>query len=357
MAIASGAPVALDEWKGTHPMDRTDSDQTPFRTPGYSALAYPADALCVCHGVNLGEPIAGSGEYSLGDVYCLRGQSIALRLSLGRPLPDQTSQLIARGSDIGKEGDILQPGTILTLLATDGERVTIVTGRHEPSGRYFALPLSPLAHRADYTLVEVGDYSADLRLAEAICVSFAAGTLVTMAGGAQKVIEQLKIGDTVLTRDNGPQPVRWVGKATLRAKGSFAPVVISAGTLGNNGELVVSPHHRLFIYQRGDRRLNGRAEVLVQAKHLVDGDRVWRREGGFVDYYSLVFDRHEIIYAEGIPAESLMVNEDTVSLLPDDLATELRNRFPDLRHSQHFATEASRAILGRSGPSGLFRTE
>ncbi len=338
-------------------MVRPDTAQTRSHAPGYATLAYPAAALCVCHGVNIGEPIAGADDYSLGDIYCLDPQSSALRLSLGRPVPDRSAQLIERGSDIGQEGDTIQPGSILTLLAADGERVTIVTARHDPSGQHFALPLSPLALRAEYTLIEVGDYSADLRLAEAICVSFAAGTLVTVAGGAQRVIEQLKTGDEILTRDNGPQPVRWVGKATLRAKGSFAPVVISAGTLGNNGELVVSPHHRLFIYQRGDRRLNGRAEVLVQAKHLVDGDRVWRREGGFVDYYSLVFDRHEIIYAEGIPAESLMVNEDTIALLPDDLAIELRNRFPGLRQSQHFATEASRAILDRSGPSGLFRSE
>lgn len=338
-------------------MDRPDTSQSRPRTTGYATPAYPAEAFCVCHGVNLGEPVAGTDDYSLGDIYCLRAHSSALRLSLGRPLPDQTAQLIARGSEIGQEGDVIQPGTILTLLASDGERVTIVTARHEPTGQHFALPLSPLAHRTDYTLVEVGDYSADLRLAEAICVSFAAGTLVTVAGGAQKVIEQLTIGDEILTRDNGPQPVRWIGKATLRAKGSFAPVVISAGTLGNNGELVVSPHHRLFIYQRGNRRLNGRAEVLVQAKHLVDGDRVWRREGGFVDYYSLVFDRHEIIYAEGIPAESLMVNEDTVALLPDDLASELRSRFPGLRHSQHFATEAPRSALDRSGTTGLFRSE
>ena len=43
------------------------------------------------------------------------------------------------------------------------------------------------------------------------------------------------------------------------------------------------------------------------------------QEGGFVDFFSIVFDHHEIIYAEGVPAESLMVNDATVNRLPVEL--------------------------------------
>ena len=167
-------------------------------------------------------------------------------------------------------------------------------------------------------------------------------------------MQTLADGDRVLTRDHGAQEIRWVGKATLRAKGAFAPVVIAAGTLGNQSDLIVSPHHRIFIYQRGPKRLGGTAELLVQAKHLVDGERVTRREGGFVDYHSLVFDRHEIIYAEGIPAESLLVTEATVSLLPPDLSREVRARFPGLSQTQHFGTEAGREILDDAAREALF---
>ena len=80
-----------------------------------------------------------------------------------------------------------------------------------------------------------------------------------------------------------------------------------------------------------------------------------RREGGFVDYHSLVFDRHEIIYAEGIPAESLMVNEATVSRLPPELADEVRARFPGLSQSQHFGTEAGRELLDAAARDALLR--
>lgn len=141
----------------------------------------------------------------------------------------------------------------------------------------------------------------------------------------------------------------------MRAWGSFAPVVISAGVLGNEGDLVISPHHRVFLYRRGKQRLADTSEILVQAKHLVDDENVWRREGGFVDYYALVFARHEIIYAEGIPVESLMVSEATLSLLPEELSAEISARLPDLAHRPHFGTEASRELLDRIGREQIFR--
>ena len=323
--------------------------------PGQSVQAYQAGAMRVVLGANLGDPVGGADAVALGDIYRLKPEARARRLML-RLRPDSgPAQEIAQGSDIGRPGDLIIPLALLTLIAPDGERLVVVTVWHEASLTSFALPLSPVLPGMDYTLVDISTDFSGLRLSDMICVSFAAGTLITLPGGVPAMIENLSPGDLILTRDNGPQPVRWIGKATLRAAGSFAPVVISAGTLGNSGDLMVSPHHRIFLYQRGVRRLGGLSEVLVQAKHLVDGDRVWRREGGFVDYYSLVFDRHEIIFAEGIPAESLMVNEDTVRLLPDDLADELRDRFPGLRQSQHYATEASRAALMAAGHASIFR--
>ncbi|MCY1126278.1 Hint domain-containing protein [Frigidibacter sp. RF13] len=325
--------------------------------PGPAVQAYQAGAIRVVVGANLRDPVGGVEDLELGDVYRLKPEARTKRLVLSLGGAPGAAQQVAGGSDIGKPGDLVYPLAVLTFLAPDGERLALVTVWHEASETTFALPLSPMVPGVEYTLVEAHRDFAGLRLGDVICVSFAAGTLITRPGGAPEAIEKLKIGDPVLTRDNGPQPIRWIGKATLRAAGSFAPVVISAGTLGNLGELVVSPHHRIFLYQRGARRLGGTAEVLVQAKHLVDGDRVWRREGGFVDYYSLVFDRHEIIFAEGVAAESLMVNEETVRLLPEDLADDLRSRFPGLRQSQYYGTEAGARALESHGRQHFFRPE
>lgn len=325
--------------------------------PGYAVRAYQAGAIRVVSGANLGDPLGGADDCAAGDIYRLKAEAKSRRLMLSRPGTEGGPQDIAPGSEVGLPGDLVRPLGLLTFLAPDGERLVIVMLLHLATGTRHAVPLSPMRARTDYTLIDAAAAAAGVRLADVICVSFAAGTLITLPGGRQRVIESLRPGADVLTRDSGGQPVRWIGKATLRASGSFAPVVISAGTLGNTGELVVSPHHRLFLYQRGARRLGGTAEILVQAKHLVDDDRVWRREGGFIDYYSLIFDRHEIIYAEGIPAESLMVTEETVRLLPEELAGELQARFPGLRHSPHFATEAGRGNVEAAGRSTLFRPE
>lgn len=330
------------------------SDALPPPLTGDGVHAYAADAIRVSSGANLGDPIGGPDDCLPGDIYRLHPETPARRLVLNRTRGGGQAQTIAPGSAIGAPGDRVLPLAILTMMSPAGERLAIVTLRHETTGAIFALPLSPMLVRTEYTLVDIDPDAGRARLADVICVSFAGGTLVTLPGGRQQRIETLAVGDMVLTRDNGAQPVRWIGRATLRAAGGFAPVVISAGTLGNSGDLVVSPHHRLFIYQRGAQRLTGAAEILVQAKHLVDGDRVWRREGGFVDYFSLVFDRHEIIYAEGIAAESLMLTDETVGLLPADLADELQARFPGLSHSPHFAREAGRTLLDPAVRSRLF---
>ncbi len=309
--------------------------------PGFAAYAYLADAIWVVSGVNHGEPVAGADRIVPGDIYRLDASARPLRLMLRRCAG---AYEVAPGSAIGRVGDPVAVIATLTLMTADGGRVDVLILRHEPDGGLFALPLAPMSPRTDYTLIEARADAADLALADLLCVAFAAGTTITMADGQSRPIETLRQGDLVLTRDSGPQPVRWIGQVTMRAQGALAPVVISAGTLGNVGDLVVSPHHRIFLYRR-QTGLSGPGEALVQARYLVDDDRIWRREGGFVDYFSLIFDRHEVIFAEGVASESLMVNEATVARLPAELAEELRARFPGLRHRPHFGSDR---IDGRS---------
>lgn len=172
----------------------------------------------------------------------------------------------------------------------------------------YLLPLANLIAEANYRLVGVDRDAATTLFAEVACVSFTRGTHITMASGKQCAIEDLKVGDKVLTRDDGAQAVRGIGQTTLRAVGEFAPIVISKGALHNENDLLVSPDHRLFVYQRQDKLGTGRSEVLVKVRHLVNDTTVYRRDGGFVGYFQLLFDDHQIIYAEGIAAESLLID-------------------------------------------------
>jgi hypothetical protein len=317
------------------------ASSAPFYLPGQAFQVFSAQDLFVAIGVNQDDALAGPDDVCAGDIYELDGGAVAARMVLAAPGAGPAR--LAPGTQTGRAGDIVTLEARYTLMDPQGGRVELAiltTGDDR-----FALPLSPMAARTGYTLLAIDSAPQSARLTDLLNVSFARGTLITLPTGAQKPIEALLAGDMVLTRDHGPQPIRWIGRATLRAVGAFAPVVIPKGTLGNAGDLIVSQHHRMFLYQRKRNKGMPTAEVLVQAKHLVDGETIFIRDGGMVDYFSLVFDAHEIIYAEGIPAESLMVNEATLNRLPPDLADEVKARFPGLSQHQHFGTEAGRAAL------------
>lgn len=316
--------------------------------PDQACQVLAAGDLFVSLGVNQGDGLAGPEEVCPGDLYQIDPDHQPLRLVVQQ---DSGGQRVGPGSTVGTPGQAIGLEARYDLMGDSGERVELLL--LSLGAARVVLPLSPMAVGTDYTLVKVEAAPEAAGLADLLCVSFLRGTMITLATGAQRAIEDLRPGDRVLTRDHGGQPLRWVGKATLKAVGPFAPVVIAKGTLGNAGDLIVSQHHRMFLYQR--ERMAGlpTSEILVQARHLVDGEHIFIREGGFADYFSLVFDRHEIIYAEGVPAESLMVNETTVSRLPPEFSQEVRARFPGLRQNQHFGTEAGRQFLDQLAPGAL----
>jgi hypothetical protein len=321
--------------------------------PGHACQLFAAEDIYVTQGVNLGDGLSLPGEAETGDIYALDPAARPLRLVLSRPEAGAEAT-VAEGSSLGRPGDAVRMLARHTLMSDGGDKVDLLM--LAVGGQLFALPLSPVSTGAGYTLIASDAAPEEARLADLMSVSFARGTLITLATGRQAAVETLRPGDLILTRDHGAQPLRLLPRATLRAHGAFAPVVIAAGTLGNSGDLIVSQHHRMFLYQR--KRIPGlpTSELLVQAKHLVDDENVFVREGGMVDWFSLVFDRHEIIYAEGIPAESLMVNDATVSRLPPEIAAEVAARFPGLAQVQHFGTEAGRQFLETVGPAALFQS-
>lgn len=329
------------------------SQSLPNALPGHAIQVLAAEDIFVSHGANQGDGLMGPDDVCLGDIYVLDTERLPFKLIVTRDAGQD--QRVGAGSAVGKTGDLIRLEARYALMGEEGDRVELLL-LALPDGSRFALPLSPMAAGAEYTLLKVEEAPEDTGLSDLLCISFARGTMITLATGAQKPIEDLVPGDRVLTRDHGGQPIRWIGKATLKAVGPFAPVVITMGTLGNSGDLIVSQHHRMFLYQRQKVAGLATSELLVQAKHLVDGEQVFLREGGFVNYLALVFDRHEIIYAEGVPAESLMVNDATVNRLPAELSGDVKARFPGLSQVQHFGTEAGRQFLEEVGPEALFKT-
>lgn len=339
------------------PTPRRLRPSQPGSDPAQSLPVYRAADFLAVDGANLGDPIADADELIAGDVYMLAPGAERLRLSV-HPVAEAPRLTVGEDTDCGTPGATVCLDSCLTLMSPDGATVEalILVELHEDATirDVWFFPLAELAQKVGYALVAIDRDSAWRRLAESACVSFTRGTRITLSSGAQVPIEELKVGDKVLTRDNGPQEIRWIGQQTVRATGSFAPIRIRAGTLNNDGDLIVSPNHRLFVYQRRDAVRAGRAEVLVKVKYLVNGDTVVRTDGGFVDYFQLLFHRHEIIYAEGIAAESLMVNTRTRPALPTDVQEGLRGDVTTPAH-RDLGVELGRDLLRQGDMADLLR--
>ncbi|WP_210878737.1 Hint domain-containing protein [Roseovarius autotrophicus] len=156
---------------------------------------------------------------------------------------------------------------------------------------------------------------------------FVAGTRIRTPEGAVAV-ECLRPGDLVLTKDEGAQPLRWIGTRRVQAIGDFAPIAIAAGTFGRHGALRLSPLHRVLIRDSLAELLFGEAEVLVAARDLVNDHTVRRIEGGEVEYVHLLFDRHQLIWSEGLLTESFLPGPQAARSFEAAILAEICALFP-----------------------------
>lgn len=177
---------------------------------------------------------------------------------------------------------------------------------------------------------------------------FTAGTLIMTPEGPMP-IEDLKVGDMVMTADNGPQHIRWIGtrhldQAALRARPRLKPIRIEAGSLGDRvprRDLLVSPQHRMLVRSRIAVRMFDTEEILVPAHILVASPGICvADETVSVTYFHLLFDRHEIIYAEGAPSESLFTGAQALSSVHPDAREEIFTLFPELAKPGHVPQSA-----------------
>lgn len=168
---------------------------------------------------------------------------------------------------------------------------------------------------------------------------FAYGTMIETEYGSMP-IQDLREGMKVWTVDNGMQPIRWIGsrklsRAVLEGAPNLRPVRISAGALGKDTpsrDLLVSPQHRVLVRSRIAQKLFGQEEVLVAAKQLVlvDGIDI-ATDLPEVEYFHMLFDRHEIVLSDGAETESLYTGPEALESLGTEAREEIFTIFPELR--------------------------
>tara|TARA_R110002012_G_scaffold23863_5_gene80431 strand:- start:3192 stop:6431 length:3240 start_codon:yes stop_codon:yes gene_type:complete len=161
-------------------------------------------------------------------------------------------------------------------------------------------------------------------------VCFAAGTLILRPKG-EVPIETLRPGDMVVTRDNGQQPLVWVGMRRVTADEltrmpHLKPIEIKVGAFGNHSPLVVSPQHGILLSLDRD-------EKMVRAKHLSElhGGAVRIKKGcRTVTYFHLMFEQHQVVFSNGLPSESFFPGPQAVKALALPEYKELVSLFPQL---------------------------
>ncbi|MFQ6549208.1 Hint domain-containing protein [Aestuariibius sp. 2305UL40-4] len=161
-------------------------------------------------------------------------------------------------------------------------------------------------------------------------ICFAAGTRILCDSG-ERAIETLSAGDHVWTRDSGFTPISWIGGRTISGLGTMAPIRFSTGVVGNTRNLLVSPNHRMLITGYPAQILYGEDEVLVAAKALINGTTITQTPRPQITYHHMLFDRHEIVRANGAESESLFVGDQASLMLAPEQTEEILELFPELR--------------------------
>ncbi len=131
---------------------------------------------------------------------------------------------------------------------------------------------------------------------------YARGTLIATTRG-DIAIEHLAIGDRVLTASGAAKPVTWIGHRHLDCRrhprpGDVWPVRIKTDAFGDklpHSDLWLSPDHAVFV-----------DDVLIPIRHLINDTTVTQEPRDEVDYWHVELAQHDVLLAEGLPAESYL---------------------------------------------------
>jgi len=218
-------------------------------------------------------------------------------------------------------------------------------------GSWYFLPGPGSAFSVGAHLGSYQSHTSGWDYTDVIC--FTPGALIATPLGT-RLVEDLKIGDLVITRDHGLQAIRWIGRkiitgARLYANPHLRPITIRKGAFGPDlptHDLTVSPQHRMLASGPQAELQFDTKEVLVPAKdmkndHTVQIDHKTTR----TEYIHILFDKHELITANGTLTESFHPGAMGINAIGEASRAELFEIFPELQiNPQSFGPSARRVL-------------
>ena len=187
-------------------------------------------------------------------------------------------------------------------------------------------------------------------------ICFTPGTRIQTGDGV-RLIEDLREGDTVQTKDNGLQPLRWIGQRRMTGARLFAmpklrPIRIAGGALGvdqPDDDLLVSPEHRMLVKGSVAQSLFNTSEVLVAAKDLINGTTITvDMQVREVTYIHVLLDQHQILLANGLESESFHPASAAFASLDQKDRKRLLTEYPELEYDPHTYGSFARRTLSPS---------
>lgn len=212
-------------------------------------------------------------------------------------------------------GTVVYDGTNLTLEGTTGATIAVLNAPAMYSYTTFPVDSGTFTVVNDGTTNTGGMFFAKAPNGDEIMgtnpnpalACFVAGTHIATPQGPVAV-EALKVGDEVRTvLDGKPQKITWVGHRHIDCTKHNSPrlvwpIRIAAGAFGSgqpSRDLLLSPDHAVHV--------NG---VLIPVKYLVNGTTISQTPCDSVTYHHIELARHDVVLAEGLPAESYLAGAD-----------------------------------------------
>jgi len=242
---------------------------------------------------------------------------------------DQDTFSNITGGDVvdGNEGGVDFDTLDLTGSRPDGGTLRVIYDAGNPENGHVDF------RDADGNVISTMEFSN----IENVIPCFTPGSLIATPKG-ERLVEELQMGDKVITRDNGIQEIRWVGEKKLDWKALAAnphlkPILIRKGSLGNDlpeRDMMVSPNHRMLVANDKTSLYFEEREVLAAAKHLVNNRGVHSVDTMGVSYLHFMFDNHEVVLSDGAWTESFQPGDYTLQGIGNAQRNEILELFPEL---------------------------
>ncbi|HEV8679294.1 MAG TPA: Hint domain-containing protein [Stellaceae bacterium] len=259
----------------------------------------------------------------------------------GPTMPTNTISGLGVGDHIDLAGIVFSSGTTATV---SGGQLTVANG----GSTLAVLNVDGLADGTPVSVSNNGSGGTEL------IVCFCRGTRIQTERG-EIPVEALAVGDRVVTLSGELKPIRWIGfgRDLVTVKNPLArPIIVRRGALADE-----VPRRDLYLTHGHALHFDG---VLIPVEHLVNHRSIlWDDEARVVEYYHIELEDHDVVFAEGAPAESYY--DDTNRALfhntrPGSTPGAARPTFAPVLHSGEIVGRVWAALSARVGERGIADT-